>query len=187
MHRKSEVLVPVERVERAILRVRDQNVLLDEDLARLYGTTTKRVNEQVKRNRSRFPHDFSFQLTAREWAALRSQFATSKPGRGGRRFAPFVFTEHGAVMLANVLSTPRAVSTSIQVVRTFIRLREMLASHKALVRRLDELERRYDRQFKSVFDAIRKLMEPAARPSRREIGFPHARAAHTQASLTLRP
>jgi hypothetical protein len=175
----SDSVVPAARVERAILRVRGQNVLLDEDLAQLYGTSTKRVNEQVRRNAARFPRDFAFRLTGREWANLRSHLATSNADHGGRRYAPFVFTEHGAVRLANVLSTPRAVSTGIQVVRTFIRLREMLASHRALVRRLDELERRYDRQFKCVFDAIRDLMEPAVSKSPQQIGFRHGRTGRS--------
>jgi len=143
------------------------------------------VNEQVRRNRTRFPRDFVFLLTTREWAALRSQTATASRGRGGRRSAPFAFTEHGAVMLANVLSSPRAVSTSIQVVRTFIRLRELLASHKNLVHRLDELERRYDRQFKVVFDAVRALMAPTLPPLRKQIGFRHA-PSDTQSRLRRR-
>jgi hypothetical protein len=166
--------IPVERIERAILLIRGHKVMLDADLARLYATATKRLNEQVKRNRDRFPSDFMFQLTKEEWHCLRSQIATSKPGRGGRRVPPYAFTEHGAVMAANVLNSPRAVQTSIQVVRAFIRLRELLASHKELARRLDALEQRYDGQFKVVFDAIRKLMSPPA-PSVPRIGFHAAR------------
>jgi hypothetical protein len=156
--------IPVERIERAILLIRGQKVMLDNDLAQLYGTSTRRLNEQVKRNRGRFPNDFMFQLTREEWNSLRSQIATSKSGRGGRRVRPYAFTEHGAVMAANVLNNPKAVQASIQVVRVFIRLRELLASHKELARRLDALERKYDGQFRVVFDAIRKLMSPPPQP-----------------------
>ncbi len=155
-------VIPVERIERAIFFVRRQKVMLDADLAKLYATTTKRLNEQVKRNRDRFPGDFMFQLSIEEWGSLKSQTATSKKGRGGRRVPPYVFTEHGAIMAANVLNSPRAVQASIQVVRAFVRLRELLASHKELARRLDALETRYDGQVKIVFDAIRKLMTPPA-------------------------
>ncbi len=154
-------VIPVERIERAILLVRGQKVMLDADLAKLYASSTKRLNEQVKRNRDRFPNDFMFRLSRDEWDCLRSQIATSKMGRGGRRVPPYAFTEHGAIMAANVLNSPRAVQASIQVVRAFIRLRELLASHKELARRLDALEQRYDGQFKVVFDAIRKLMTPS--------------------------
>lgn len=144
--------------------------MLDADLAVLYGVTTKRLNEQVRRNKGRFPADFAFQLTAREAANLRSQFATSNPVRGGRRYAPFVFTEHGAVMVANVLKTSIAVRTSIQVVRAFVQLRQLLESNAGLARKLDALEKKYDGQFRAVFQAIRELMAPSE-PSRRRIGF----------------
>jgi len=166
--------IPVERIEQAILLIRGQKVMLDADLAKLYATTTKRLNEQVKRNRDRFPDDFMFQLTKEEWGSLRSQTATSKTGRGGRRVPPYAFTEHGAIMAANVLNSARAVQASIQVVRAFIRLRELLASHKELARRLDALEQRYDGQFKVVFDAIRKLMTPPE-PRVPRMGFHAAR------------
>ncbi len=163
-------VIPVERIERAILFVRRQKVMLDADLAKLYSTTTKRLNEQVKRNKDRFPGDFMFQLTKEEWDSLRSQTATAKKGRGGRRVPPYVFTEHGAIMAANVLNSPRAVQASIQVVRAFVRLRELLSSHKELARRLDELETKYDGQFRIVFDAIRKLMT-APEPRVPKMGF----------------
>jgi hypothetical protein len=166
--------IPVERIQRAILLIRGHKVMLDTDLAKLYATSTKRLNEQVKRNRDRFPCDFMFQLTQEEWDCLRSQIATSKPGRGGRRVPPYAFSEHGVVMAANVLNSPRAVQASIQVVRAFIRLRELLASHKELARRLDALEQKYDGQFKVVFDAIRKLMSPPE-PRVPRIGFHAAR------------
>ncbi len=150
--------------------IRGHKVLLDEDLAILCGVTTKRLNEQVKRNRDRFPGDFMFQLTEEEWGVLRSQIATSKKGRGGRRSLPHVFTEHGAVMLASVLNSPVAVHASIQVVRAFIRLRELLSTHKQLARKLNELEGKYDKQFAAVFDAIRQLMTPP-KTKQRPIGF----------------
>src|SRR5437764_5344177 len=138
---ESSSLILVEQIEPLILSIRGQKVMLDSDLARVYGTTTKRLNEQVKRNQPRFPDDFAFQLTPEEWAALRSQIATSKPGRGGRRHLPFAFTEHGAIMAASVLNTPRAIEVSVYVVRTFIKLREFALSHKELARKLADLER----------------------------------------------
>ncbi len=163
-------LIPTERIEQAILFIREHKVMVDSDLAALYGVTTKRLNEQVKRNNTRFPEDFMFQLTAEEVTALRSQFATSNRGRGGRRYLPYVFTEHGALMLANVLNSPVAVQASIQVVRAFVRLRGILATHKDLARKLEELEKKYDRQFAGVFDAIRQLMAPP-KTKQKSIGF----------------
>ncbi len=145
-------------------------MILDETLAELYGVPTKRLNEQVTRNLDRFPGDFMFQLTREEWDALRSQSATSKSGRGGRRYPPRAFTEHGTVMAANILNSATAVQASIQVVRAFVRLREILASHEDLARKLNALERKYDDQFKVVFDAIRQLMTPP-KGERRPIGF----------------
>jgi hypothetical protein len=159
------------RVERAILRLRGHNVVLDVDLAALYGVPTKRFNEQVKRNVHRFPMDFMFQLTPDEYANLRSQFATSSSGaHGGRRHLPYVFTEHGAIMAATVLNSRRAVQMSIVVVRAFVRLRQVLLANVHLARKLDALERKYDGQFEMVFEAIRELMAPPVRRSGR-IGF----------------
>ena len=143
--------------------------MLDSDLAELYGVETKRLNEQVRRNPNRFPPDFMFQLTAEEWESLRSQFATLKRGEH-RKYLPYAFTEHGALMLANVLNSERAAQTSVMVVRAFVRLRQMLASNAELARKLDAMEKKYDAQFKVVFDAIRQLMSPPE-PKRREIGF----------------
>ena len=163
-------LIPVERIERCILLIRGEKVMLDSDLAALYGVETKRLNEQVRRNLTRFPPDFMFQLTAQETESLRSQIATSKEGRGGRRYPPFAFTEYGALMLANVLNSERAAQASVQVVRAFVRLRQMLASNSELARKLEGLEKKYDHQFKVVFDAIRQLMSPVE-PKRSEIGF----------------
>lgn len=176
------------QIERVILVLRGHKVMLDSDLAALYGTSTKRLNEQVRRNHERFPADFMFQLTNQELSVLRSQFATSneRPGRGGRRYLPFVFTEHGALMAANVLNTPRAIEASLFVVRAFVRLREVLATQKELASRLDVLEKqtaalafKHDvlanntrAQFKNVLDALRDLMTPPE-PKRRPIGFVH--------------
>jgi len=166
---KALVKIPVERIENAILFVRREKVILDSDLARLYGVTTARLNQQVKRNLERFPSDFMFQLTRKEYDSLMLQIATSK-GRGGRRKLPNAFTEHGAIMAANVLNSKGAVQASVQVVRAFIRLRQMLASNAELARKLSEIERKYDAQFKVVFDAIRQLMTPPE-PQRKQIGF----------------
>ena len=135
-------LVPVERIEKSILLLRGQKIMLDATLADLYGVTTKRLNEQVKRNRNRFPEDFMFQLSFQEAAVLRSHIATSTSGHGGRRTLPNVFTEHGVIMAATVLNSPRAIEVSLLVVRAFVRLRQFLASHKELASKLAELERR---------------------------------------------
>src|SRR3990172_8723040 len=148
-------LVPVDRIANAIHLIRGQRVMLDADLAVLYGVTTGRLNEQVRRNRARFPADFMFQLTPAEHRNLRSQFAISSSTPGGRRHPPLAFTEHGAIMAASVLNSDRAVAVSIEVVRMFIRLREAILTHADLARRLDALEARYDASFKAVFDAIR--------------------------------
>ena len=135
-------LIPVERIEQAILWMRGQKVILDADLAVLYGVTTKRLNQQVRRNIERFPADFLFQLSAEESEALRLQFATLKSGRGQhRKYAPLAFTEHGAIMAASVLNSPRAIQVSVHVVRAFVRLREVLATHKDLARKLEDLVR----------------------------------------------
>ena len=163
-------IASTQQIDRQILLIRSHKVLLDVHLAVLYGVTTKRLNEQVRRNRSRFPDDFMFQLTSEEVESLRSQFATSKRGRGGRRYAPYVFTEHGVAMLSTVLNSERAIQVNIEIMRVFVRLREILATHKNLANKLEKLERKYDAQFKVVFDAIRQLMAPAE-PKKRKIGF----------------
>jgi phage regulator Rha-like protein len=164
-------LVPVERIERAILSIRGEKVMLDSDLAELYGVETKVLNQAVKRNASRFPEDFMFQLAAIEVVKLnRSQIVTGSQKHRDPRFPPYAFTEHGALMLANVLNSERAAQTSVMVVRAFVRLRQILASNAELARKLDAMEKKYDRQFKVVFDAIRQLMSPPE-PKRREIGF----------------
>jgi len=170
---KSSYVIPVEKIERSIFLIRGQRVMLDADLAKLYGVSTKRLNEQVKRNRDRFPEDFMFQLNSTEANNLRSQIATSKEGRGGRRYLPFAFTEHGAIMLASVLNTPRAIKVTVFVVRAFIRLREILATHRSLANKLAELEGKietHDEAIKSLLLAIRQLMAAPERPPKK-IGF----------------
>jgi len=161
--------MPHERIEKTILTIRDQRVMMDADLARLYGVTTKALNQAVKRNLARFPSDFMFQLRNEEAAALRSQIVTSKR-RGGRQYRPYVFTEQGVAMLSTVLRSERAIQVNIAIMRAFVRLRELISSNKVLVRRLAELEKKYDAQFRAVFDAIRELMTEPASKSRR-IGF----------------
>jgi hypothetical protein len=168
---KTKALVPTEVIEQRIYLIRGHKVLLDGHLAELYQVETKVLNQAVTRNRSRFPDDFMFRLAAEEWASLRSQIVTSNVGRGGRRYPPRVFTEQGVAMLSSVLKSERAIEVNIAIMRTFVRMREMLASHAELARRLDELEQRYDEQFAVVFDAIRELMGPAAVPDGRRIGF----------------
>jgi phage regulator Rha-like protein len=160
-------------VESHILILRHHKVILDADIARLYGVTVKRLNEQVKRNQQRFPSDFMFQLTEKEHGALRSQIATSKKSRGGRRYTPYAFTEHGAIMAATVLNSERAVQMSVFVVRAFVRLREMLATNRRLAGKIGELENRlgsHDSVILDLLEAIKKLMTPAE-PSRARIGF----------------
>ena len=166
----SESFVPVERIEKSIFLIRGKKVMLDRDLADVYGVPTFRFNEAVKRNKDRFPNDFMFQLTQEEVETLISQNAMSKPGRGGRRTLPYVFTEHGAVMAANILKSPLAVQMSVIVVRAFIKMREMLIEQRDLAKKLMDLEKKYDRQFKVVFDAIRALMSEEKRP-KSKIGF----------------
>ena len=167
---KDAVLIPPDRIERSILWVRDAKVLLDEELAEMYGVETKALVRQVKRNLDRFPDDFMFQLTADEWESLRCQIGTSNVGRGGRRYAPFVFTEQGIAMLSSVLHSERAVRVNIEIMRAFVRLRQMLASNAELARKLETLEQKYDAQFKVVFDAIRQLMtSPDIEP--KSVGF----------------
>ena len=165
---KSALVVPVES---RIFVQRGQKVILDSDLAELYGVTVKRLNEQVKRNQERFPQDFMFQLSAEEQQSLRSHNATSK--RGGRRYLPYAFTEHGAIMAATVLNSARAVEMSVFVVRAFVRLREVLAANQELAGKIDELERRldtHDASIQELIEAIRELMEPPAATGR-PIGF----------------
>jgi hypothetical protein len=153
-------VIPIEQIERQIILIRGHKVLLDAHLAALYGVTTKRLNEQVGRNRSRFPADFMLQLSSEEVESLRSQFATSNQGRGGRRYAPYAFTEQGVAMLSTVLNSERAIRVNIEIMRAFVRLRGMILSNKDLARELDALERKFeshDAQIRSLFQAIRQL------------------------------
>ena len=156
-------------VQSKIILIRGQKVMLDADPAELYEVSTKRLNEQVRRNSRRFPSDFMFQLTKDEYEILRSQFATSS--WGGRRYLPFAFTEQGVAMLSSVLESERAVLVNVEIMRTFVKLREILATHKDLARKLEELEKKYDEQFAVVFEAIRELMTPPEPPPKRRIGF----------------
>lgn len=200
-------IIPVERIEKAILFLRGKKVMLDSDLAELYGVETKVLNLAVRRNIERFPDDFMFQLTEEEWEILRFQFGTSKYndiasssenqrpddilrfqietskyddiksqgddvniGSGGRRYLPYAFTEQGVAMLSSVLRSDRAVKVNIEIMRAFVNLREMIASNQALSHRLDELEKKFDGQFRIVFDAIRQLMAPPEK-EKGKIGF----------------
>ena len=181
MDTKDLTVVPIESISRAIIVLRGHKVLLDAELAALYGVSTKRFNEQVRRNCERFPDDFMFRLTAEEAESLRSQNATIKGGRGQhRKYLPYAFTEHGAIMAATILNSPRAVEMSVYVVRAFVKLRELLSSNRELARRFAQLETRLDKKLTQhdqtigvILGAIRKLMNPEAPPEskRRPIGF----------------
>lgn len=164
-------LIPVDRIEKAILLIRRQKVMLDADLAGLYGVETRVLVQAVKRNLERFPEDFMFQLNKEEADFLRSQIVTLKKGRGQHsKYLPYAFTEQGVAMLSSVLRSQRAIQVNIEIMRAFIRLRQMLASHAELARKLDALEKKYDAQFKDVFEAIRQLMAPPEQ-KRRAMGF----------------
>ena len=174
---RSLELVAAPAIEKRILVVRDRQVMLDEDLADLYGVETRRLIEQVKRNIDRFPADFMFQLNKEEAADLRSQTATSESGRGGRRYAPYVFTEQGVAMLSGVLRSERAIAVNIEIMRAFVELRRAAASYAAIEKRLEELERemstklgQHDQQLTQIFEALRQLISPPPRP-RRQVGF----------------
>jgi len=168
--RESNVtLIPPERIESAILLLRGQKVMIDADLAALYAVETGQLVRAVKRNIDRFPRDFAFQLTQNEFTNLKCQIGISSSW-GGRRTPPWAFTEQGVAMLSSVLRSKRAVQVNIEIMRAFVRLRELLATHADLARRLDELEKKYDKQFAVVFDAIRQLMVPP-KEQKREIGY----------------
>lgn len=164
-----KALIPVARIENKILRLRSHNVMIDSDLSGLYGVETKVLVQAVKRNIDRFPDDFMFQLTKEEFANLRSQSVTSRQW-GGRRYPPYAFTEHGVAMLSSVLKSKKAVQVNIEIMRTFVKLRQLLSTHVTLARKLKKLENKYDSQFKVVFDAIRQLMEPPVKKTKK-IGF----------------
>ena len=168
--RGSLALLAVEAIAGRIIVLRGERVLLDADLAVLYGVRTKVLNQAIKRNADRFPEDFVFRLTPEE----KTEVVTNCDHLVRLKFSyalPYAFSEHGAIMAANVLNSTRAIQTSVHVVRAFVRLRQMISTNKELARRLDELEARYDRQFKAVFDAIRELMAPPEPPRKRQIGF----------------
>jgi len=168
---KDRSLIPVERIERSILLIRGHKVILDADLAALYGVETKQLVRAVKRNLPRFPDDFMFQLNEEESENLRFHFGTSSQW-GGRRYPPYAFTEQGVWPCSRVLRSKRAIQVNIEIMRAFVRLRRILASHADLARKLDSLEKKYDTQFKVVFDAIRQLMAPPEpEPPKKRIGL----------------
>jgi hypothetical protein len=190
----SAVLIPAERIESRIYLIRGEKVILDSDLAELYGVETKALNRAVRRNVERFPRDFMFQLTSKEFDALRCQIGTSKTesgsnsfmsaeilrsqivtskqsGKGGRRYPPHAFTEQGVAMLSGLLNSPRAIAVNIGIMRAFVRLLQLIASNSDLARKLADLESKYDEQFKIVFDAIRELMSPVLPRQSREMSF----------------
>lgn len=170
---KHAALMPVQLVSQLIVILRRQRVLLDTNLAALYGVPTKVLLQAVKRNPERFPKDFMFQLNAKEWAALRSQSVTSNEARGGRRYAPYAFTEEGVAMLSSVLNSSHAIAVNIEIMRAFVRMRDLLASNKELARKLSELERKldsHDQAIVGILSAIRELMR-MPEPKKRPIGF----------------
>ena len=165
-----KAIVSVKQIESLILILCGQRVMFDADLAVLYGVETRVLVQAVKRNIERFPEDFMFQLTGEDFDILRSQSVTSSQW-GGRRYPPYAFTEQGVAMLSSVLRSKKAVNVNIEIMRAFVRLRRLLASHEKLARKLDSLEKKYDSQFKVVFKAIRQLMKPPSKGSKKEIGF----------------
>ncbi|MBT3294756.1 MAG: ORF6N domain-containing protein [Verrucomicrobia bacterium] len=164
--------MPVQQIERSIYLIRGQKVMLDRDLAELYGVETKALKQAVRRNAGRFPRDFAFVLEREEVATLRSQSVTSKTGdpRGGNRYAPIAFTEQGVAMLSCVLKSQQSVDVSIAIMRTFVKLRQLLESHAQLAAKLAEMEQQYDEQFRVVFEVLDELMSPPE-PKRKQIGF----------------
>ena len=169
---QDQQIVPAEVIERRILLIRGHKIMLDSDLAELYEVETSNLNKAVKRNLDRFPRDFTFQLTREEARTLRFQIGMSKPrGRGGRRYLPYAFTEQGVAMLSSVLNSKRAVQVNIAIMRTFVRLRYILATHKDLAAKLEAMEKKYNKQFKVVFDILRQLTEPAPVLEKRPMGF----------------
>jgi hypothetical protein len=171
---QTEQVIAADNILSLIRMVRDQRVILDTDLARLYGVQTFRLNEAVKRNRSRFPDDFLFQLTPSERGVLTSQIAMSKIGRGGRRTLPFAFTEHGALMAANILNSPRAVAMSVYVIRAFVKMREDLAANAVILKRLAEIDKTlllHDGALRDIYQKLLPLLAPPPGPPKPEIGF----------------
>jgi hypothetical protein len=179
MSEQNTSLIPLERIEQSIFIIRGQKVMLDSDLAELYGVSVSRLNQSVKRNTARFPMDFMFRLTEREVENLRSQFATSSSlsqfviakGRGGRQTPPYVFTEYGVAMLSSVLKSERALAVNIEIMRTFGKYRRILSTHKDLADQIKKLEKRYDKSFSMVFKALYQLMKEEEDPKKLPIGF----------------
>jgi len=166
-------IVPAEYIEHSILIIRGEKVMLDSVLAEMYGVEAKRLNEAVKRNRTRFPSDFMFQLTREEYQVLKSQFATSKQRdpRGGKQKSPYVFTEYGVAMLSSVLKSERAIAVNIEIMRTFGKYRRLLVSNEDLMRKITKLEKEYDENFQVVFRVLKKLMQEPEKPKKQPIGF----------------
>jgi hypothetical protein len=170
---RTSLSIPVQLIERKIYLIRGQKVMIDFDLAELYGVTTKRLNQQVTRNKQRFPEDFMFQLTKEEAESLRLQFATSNTGRGGRRYLPYAFTEQGVAMLSSVLNSEQAIEVNIAIMRAFVRLRQILETNEELNRKFVAVIRKlstHDKYFRVVFDELKKLTEKPVTPAR-QIGF----------------
>jgi len=165
-------IVPIERIQNSIYLIRKQKVMLDKDLAALYGVETKALIQAVKRNMERFPYDFTYQLTDKEFAILRSQIVTSS--WGGRRYKPYVFTEQGVAMLSSVLRSKRAIEVNIAIMRTFVKLREILASNELLRQKIESMESKYDEQFQQIFAVLKNMLTEEVRP-KRQIGY------HTEA------
>lgn len=166
-------IVPIERIEKKIFLIRNQKIMLDSDIAKPYGTETKILNKAVSRNQDRFPKDFMFQLTSEEWSSLKFHSGTSKKGRGERRFLPYAFTEQGIAMLSSVLNSKRAIQINIQIMRAFVKLREILSTHKELAQKLKKLELKidsHDQQIQTIFEVINQLLTTRKKPIRK-IGF----------------
>lgn len=176
---KNRQLFSMPDISPLIHTAREMRVILDSDLAKIYGVTTKRLNEQFRRNRERFPQDFAFQISREEWKALRSQIATLEKGKGfHRKYLPYAFTEHGALMAANILNSPRAVAMSIYVIRAFVKIREGLAANAAILKRLAEIDKNlllHDAALRDIFQKLRPLLEPPPLPPKPEIGFHNQR------------
>ena len=163
--KETTIIISIERIQQCIYLIRKQKVILDRDLAELYGVTTKRLNEQVQRNLDRFPSDFMFQLNDEETFALRSQIATSKNTRGGRRYNPYAFTEQGVAMLSSVLRSKRAVEVNIAIMRTFVKLRQILADNALLRKKIESMERKYEERFELIFTALQYMIDEETKPN----------------------
>ena len=171
---RGELIVSAETIENKIFFIKGKKVIIDRDLAKLYDVETKALNQAVKRNSERFPEDFMFQLSGQEFVNWKSQIVTSNSEKMGLRKKPYVFTEHGILMLSSVLNSSKAVQVNIQIMRIFLKLRRMLASHVELKRKIEEMERKYDKQFAIVFQAIKQLLEPPRLKPKTPVGF-HSR------------